>query len=227
MSVVGCPLLKQIIKLSRRSMDDGQRTKKTMNISTLIAVFLTLCIFSFLYKDNPFYKFAEHLLVGISVGYVLVMAVNTTLMPKLINPVFKQGELVYIVPGILGIFMLLRFFPRYTWLSRISIALIIGAGAGVAIPATIQARLFSQMQASMKDFTSIDGIIIFLGIATTLAYFFFSKEHKGWFGATAKMGTWFLMIFFGATFGYTVMSRISLLIGRMQFLLGDFLHIIK
>ena len=227
MSVVGCPLLKQIIKLSRRSMDDGQRTKKTMNISTLIAVFLTLCIFSFLYKDNPFYKFAEHLLVGISVGYVLVMAVNTTLMPKLINPVFKQGELVYIVQGILGIFMLLRFFPRYTWLSRISIALIIGAGAGVAIPATIQARLFSQMQASMKDFTSIDGIIIFLGIATTLAYFFFSKEHKGWFGATAKMGTWFLMIFFGATFGYTVMSRISLLIGRMQFLLGDFLHIIK
>jgi hypothetical protein len=155
------------------------------------------------------------------------MAVNTTLLPKMVIPVFKQGELVYIVPGILGIFMLLRFFPRYTWLSRISIALIIGAGAGVAIPATIQARLFSQMQASMKDFASIDGIIIFLGIASTLAYFFFSKEHKGWFGATAKVGTWFLMVFFGATFGYTVMSRISLLIGRMQFLLGDFLHIIK
>lgn len=198
-----------------------------MNIETLIVTFLTLCIFSFLYRDNPFYKLAEHLLVGISVGYVLVISVNTTLMPKLVNPVFKQGEFVYIIPGILGIFMLLRFVPRFTWLSRISIALIIGAGAGVAIPATIQARLFGQMQASMSEFASIDGIIIFLGIATTLAYFFFSKEHKGWFGATAKMGTWFLMIFFGATFGYTVMSRISLLIGRMQFLLGDFLHIIK
>jgi hypothetical protein len=198
-----------------------------MDLGTLIAVFLTLCIFSFLYKDNPFYKFAEHLLVGISVGYVLVIALNTTLMPKLINPVFKQGEFVYIIPSILGLFMLLRFIPRYAWLSRISIALIIGAGAGVAIPATIQARLFSQMQASMSDFVSIDGIIIFLGIATTLAYFFFSKEHKGWFGSTAKVGTWFLMIFFGATFGYTVMSRISLLIGRMQFLLGDFLHIIQ
>ena len=140
-----------------------------MDLGTLIAVFLTLCIFSFLYKDNPFYKFAEHLLVGISVGYVLVIALNTTLMPKLINPVFKQGEFVYIIPGILGLFMLLRFIPRYAWLSRISIALIIGAGAGVAIPATIQARLFSQMQASMTDFASIDGIIIFLGIATTLA----------------------------------------------------------
>ena len=198
-----------------------------MELGTIIAVFLTLCIFSFLYRDNPFYKFAEHLLVGISVGYVLVIALNTTLMPKLVIPVFKQGEFVYIIPGILGLFMLLRFFPRYAWLSRISIALIIGAGAGVAIPATIQAKLFSQMQASMNSFASIDGIIIFLGIATTLAYFFFSKEHKGWFGATAKVGTWFLMIFFGATFGYTVMSRISLLIGRMQFLLGDFLHIIN
>ena len=30
-----------------------------------IAVFLTLGIFSYLYKDNPFYKIAEHLFVGV------------------------------------------------------------------------------------------------------------------------------------------------------------------
>jgi hypothetical protein len=180
-----------------------------------------------LYKDNPFYKFAEHLLVGVSVGYVLVIALNSTVMPKLINPVFKEGRFDYIVPGILGLFMLVRFFPKIAWLSRISIALIIGAGAGVAIPATIQAKIFAQMQATMINFASVNGIIVFVGVATTLAYFFFSKEHKGWFGATARVGTWFLMIFFGATFGYTVMSRISLLIGRMHFLLGDVLHLIK
>ncbi|MGB2806076.1 MAG: hypothetical protein WBD64_14395 [Candidatus Zixiibacteriota bacterium] len=198
-----------------------------MSVGILIAAFLTLCIFSFLYRDNPFYKFAEHLLVGVSVGYVLVIALNTTVMPKLINPVFKQGRFDYIVPGILGLFMLVRFFPKIAWLSRISIALIIGAGAGVAIPATIQAKIFAQMQSTMINFASVDGIIVFIGIATTLAYFFFSKEHKGWFGTTARVGTWFLMIFFGATFGYTVMSRISLLIGRMHFLLGDVLHVIK
>ena len=198
-----------------------------MEIGTLIAAFLTICIFSFLYKDNPFYKFAEHLLVGISVGYILVIAFNTTVTPKLINPIFQEGKFVYIIPGILGLFMFARFLPKYVWLSRISIALIIGAGAGVAIPATMQAKILAQMQASMKDFATIDGIIIFVAVATTLAYFFFSKEHKGWFGKTAKVGTWFLMIFFGATFGYTIMSRISLLIGRMQFLLGDFLHVIK
>lgn len=198
-----------------------------MEIGIIIAAILTLCIFSFLYRDNPFYKFAEHLLVGVSVGYVLVIALNTTVMPKLINPVFKEGRFDYIIPGILGLFMLVRFFPKIAWLSRISIALIIGAGAGVAIPATIQAKIFAQMQATMINFASVNGIIVFVGIATTLAYFFFSREHKGWFGTTARVGTWFLMIFFGATFGYTVMSRISLLIGRMHFLLGDVLHVIK
>ena len=34
-----------------------------------MAAFLTLAIFSFLYKDNPFYKFAEHLFVGVSAAF--------------------------------------------------------------------------------------------------------------------------------------------------------------
>ena len=198
-----------------------------MDVGTLIAAFLTLCIFSFLYKDNPFYKFAEYLLVGISVGYFLVTAINTTVLPKLISPLFKQGNLVYLIPGILGLLMFTRFSRKLSWLSRISLALVIGAGAGVSIPAVMQAQIMAQMRASMVSFASINGIIIVLAISTTLIYFFFSKEHKGWFGGTAKIGVWFLMVFFGATFGYTVMSRVSLLIGRMQFLLADFLHIIK
>ena len=36
--------------------------------------FLTVCILSFLYRDNPFYKFAEHLYVGISAGYWTVVS---------------------------------------------------------------------------------------------------------------------------------------------------------
>jgi hypothetical protein len=43
----------------------------------------------------------------------------------------------------------------------------------------------------------------------------------------ANLGIIFLMLGFGASFGYTVMSRISLLIGRMQFLLGDWLGVIQ
>jgi hypothetical protein len=35
------------------------------------------------------------------------------------------------------------------------------------------------------------------------------------------------MIFFGTTFGYTVMSRMSTFIGRAEFLLTDFFHLTR
>jgi len=198
-----------------------------VDLSTLIAAILTLFIFSFLYKDNPFYKFAEYLLVGISVGYFIVISIKTTVVPKLIFPIFREGDLLYLIPGILGFFMFLRFFPKLAWLSRISMALIIGAGAGVSIPAMMQAQIFAQMKASMGSYASINNIIVALAVITTLSYFFFSREHKGALGTSAKIGVFFMMLFFGATFGYTVMSRVTLLIGRAQFLLGDFIGIIK
>ena len=66
-----------------------------------------------------------------------------------------------------------------------------------------------------------------VGVFATLVYFFFSKEHKGLLGGTAKLGIWFLMVAFGASFGYTVMARVSLLIGRLTFLLRDWLHLIE
>lgn len=165
--------------------------------------------------------------MGISVGYFIVISIKTTVVPKLIFPLFKQGDLLYLIPGILGFFMFLRFFPKLAWLSRISMALIIGAGAGVSIPAMMQAQIFAQMKASMGSYASINNIIVALAVITTLSYFFFSREHKGALGTSAKIGVFFMMLFFGATFGYTVMSRVTLLIGRAQFLLGDFLGIIK
>ena len=73
------------------------------------------------------------------------------------------------------------------------------------------------------DFTAI---IVIVGVLSTLTYFYFSREHKGMIGKVSKVGTYFLMIFFGATFGYTVMSRMSTFIGRIDFLLTDFLHIL-
>jgi hypothetical protein len=70
-------------------------------------------------------------------------------------------------------------------------------------------------------------VVAIAGIFSVLIYFFFSKEHKGALGGVAKLGIWFLMVAFGASFGYTVMGRVSLLIGRMQFLLRDWLHLIE
>jgi hypothetical protein len=63
------------------------------------------------------------------------------------------------------------------------------------------------------------------GVVSTLLYFYFSKPHTGVLGGVATLGIWFIMISFGAHFGYTVMARVSLLIGRVQFLVIDWLHL--
>jgi hypothetical protein len=76
-------------------------------------------------------------------------------------------------------------------------------------------------------FFNLDFFLIFIGVVTTLIYFYFSVPHTGTIGHLARVGIWFIMISFGASFGYTVMARISLLIGRVQFLLIDWLHIIS
>ncbi|KPJ73821.1 hypothetical protein AMJ52_02950 [candidate division TA06 bacterium DG_78] len=213
-----------------------------MNISydfwIMVSAFLTLCIFSFLYKDNPFYKFAEHLFVGVSNGYLVTITWHGVLWPEALKPVLFQGQWWLIIALIIGALYFTRFIPRISWLIRVPIAISIGYSTGAAIPATIQADIIRQIQGTIltsKNFQTwnagtmgiVWSIILFIGVACTLSYFYFSREHKGVLGVTSRIGIIFIMIGFGAAFGYTVMARISLFIGRLQFLLGDWLGIIN
>ncbi len=217
-----------------------------------VGTFLTFCIFSFLYQDNPFYRFAEHLVVGVSAGYWIAILYHTSLTDKWIEPLFdsfaafgspegsflgKIGSLMLsVIPGAMGVLMFSRFFKKASWISRWPIAFYLGVSAGVALPAYLQGFVIRQVAANMMDPRSIFGlifaggsaanffqgigeIIIIIGSICGLAYFYFSAEHKGIFGGAAKLGIWILMIGFGATFGYTVMARISLLIGRLNYLI--------
>ena len=202
-----------------------------MDPGTIVAGILTIAILSFLYGDNPVYKMAETLLVGVSMGYVLVITWTNTLMAVLFKPLFVESQFWLILPLIFGLFMFGRFHKSTSFLSRYSMAVLIGSGAGVAIPAMLGARTLRQMTATVEMvqgdslFMIFSGLVVVVGLFTTLSYFYFSREHEGIMGRSAKVGTYFLMIFFGTTFGYTVMSRVSTFIGRMDFLLSDFLHL--
>jgi len=187
------------------------------------AAFFTLCIFSFLYKDNPFYRFAEHLVVGVSAGYFAIILYYNGLVPKLINPVFRQGKLHYIVPGLLGLLMWTRFSKKWSWLSRYSIAVYMGVATGVVIPLYMYTHVLRQAAATMVPvgFTSLpllNNLLVLIGVLSGLVYFFFSKAHTGVFGKISRVGIFILMIGFGAGFGLTVMGRISLLVDRILFL---------
>jgi hypothetical protein len=87
--------------------------------------------------------------------------------------------------------------------------------------------LLPQISDTLRPLVNVNNIVVFVGCITTLFYFYFSREHTGALGAVSRIGIIFIMIGFGASFGYTVMSRISLLIGRFYFLFHDWLPIIR
>jgi len=191
-----------------------------------IGALLTLCIFSFLYKDNPFYRFAEHLFVGVSAGYWLVYNYWNIVKPNLIDPLAAR-RWQYLLPLALGIFMLTRLCPKIGWLSRWPIAFMIGSGSGLMVITYLQSNFLEQIKSTLVPldpsgqpwYVLANNLILLVGVVSGLVYFFFSKAHTGVTGGVARIGIVFLMVSFGASFGYTVMARISLLIGRLYFLL--------
>jgi hypothetical protein len=198
----------------------------TIAIWQIVAAILTLAIFSYLYRDNPLYKFAEHLFVGVGAGYWLCVEFQNTLVPNLFQRL-AAGDAIFLIPLALGMLLFTRFFTRIAWLSRWSMGLMVGAFAGLAVIGFLQSELMTQIEANMLSVntgdaaTNVNNLLLIVGLVTSLFYFFFSAEHAGNLGRVARVGIWFLMISFGASYGFTVMSRISLLIGRLQFLLQE------
>jgi len=206
-----------------------------------IAAFFTLAIYSFLYRDNVVYKFVENVFIGVAAGYLVVIIFFNNIKPDLVVPLFTEGRLVLLIPLAMMLLVFTRIFAKVGWLSRIPIAFVVGVGAGLAIPNTMMAMVVAQLGGTANiQFTSPDvvvgslagirlltgGLILLLGTIAALIYFFFSLPHEGPVGQVARVGTWVIMIGFGASFGYTVMARISLLIGRVLFLMRDWLMII-
>lgn len=202
-------------------------------IGAWVATGLTLFIFTFLYEDNPIFKLAEHLYVGISVGYTIVKAYDTVIVHLIYVPMVKEGDWSLLVPVGLGVLMLARYVPKAAWLSRYAFAFIVGVGSGLAIPRTISSFILKQVEDTIRPLltvlpdggvtftvnllnpaSNLNAVILLIGVVSVLFYFFFSLEHDGPLKTAARTGILFLMIAFGAAFGYTVMARMSLLIGR-------------
>ena len=204
-----------------------------------VAAFLTLCILSFLYRDNPFYRFAEHLFIGVAVGYGIVQTIHNGFIPVAWKPLATaftdetaRSGFIKLIPVCSGLLFFARLSPRHTWLIRYPIAILIGYGAGVAIPLVLQTDIFAQVRGTLTPFGSLTAlsageifgaVLMVTGVICTLTYFFFSVEHRGAVGGLSKIGIAFLMIGFGSAFGNTVMGRVALLIQRVNFLINDWL----
>lgn len=174
--------------------------------------------------------------------------VRATMVPGLAVPEHPTKDfLLALVPLGLAVMLLWRLMPKGGWIAVWPLAVVIGTFAGMRLTASIEADFMAQIAATMKPLVAtkeivpdattataatttqfdlsgtVGAILGLVGVVTVLVYFFFSLEHRGVVGRTARVGVWFLMITFGAAFGLTVMGRITLLAGRFEFLFTDWL----
>ena len=209
------------------------------SIGVWVAALATLSVYSYLYKENAFFRTTEHLLVGLTAAHLSVMGfVNIRDMAW--KPFVNGTKWWAIIPIIGGLLLLARWFPKAAWLSRIPLSFMMCVAGAVTVTGQIDAAFLRQITATMMPLNSVNNVLFVLSVICTLAYFFFTvtaRVHEqdtgiSLFGrriliGASEIGKWAMMVGFGTAFGTSVMARISLFIGRLQFLLTDWIHILK
>ncbi|MBS7648617.1 MAG: hypothetical protein QXU67_01665 [Candidatus Bathyarchaeia archaeon] len=197
-----------------------------------IAAIFTIACLSFLFKDNVVFHTVESIFIGTSVAYIMTFSIEAIRKTAWV-PLLK-GELIWIFPMILGVLYLTRLSPQIRWISRYPVSLLVGIGTGLAARAVLQVNLLAQIEDTVRirDLTAtgiINITVVFLGVILGILYFVFTFRPKGTleplFNYLTRGGRIIIMAAFGSMYGNTVLGRFSLLIGRLQFLLWDWLKL--
>lgn len=201
----------------------------------------TILIFSYLLGDNPFFRLAIHIFIGVSAAYVALVTINNVLIPRLIIPLINgtQGErLLSLLLFIPSLFLFTKATPLRkagNW----SVAILVGIGAAAAVGGAITGTLFPQILGTINSVDpsayaistsrwdqAINGFIIVLGTVTTLIYFHFgaretpghSSERLPIIENISKIGKVFLAITFGALYAGVYLSSLAALVERLTFI---------
>jgi len=203
-----------------------------------LAAFITIGIYTFLYKENPAQKIGEYMIVGLGLAHSIVLAYqNVRTMAW--GPMVNSGQWYMAVPIILGFLLWTRFFKQYSYISRTAMALIVGVGAAVALRGSLDADLFGQLLATIRlPLDNPSNWLVVVGVFGTLAQFMYITTAVGTMGGRRNylsealhwIGTYIgqatIMMALGAAFAYTIMGRVSTVIGRLQFLFRDWIYLI-
>lgn len=191
-----------------------------------------LCLFSFIYNENPMYRLFEHIYVGASAGYAIVINYGN-IVDRGWTPMVTKGQWNLLIPMILGVLLYARFIKPIAWISRWSMSFLIGIGVGISTYGMLQSQLIAQSKAAMvplwiagKTGTSLNNIIMVVGVLSVVFYFFFAIEQKGVAKRVSLFGRYVMMVTFGVAFGNVAMGRLSLLLGCITDIFGKWLGII-
>jgi hypothetical protein len=172
------------------------------SLPDILALVLTLMVFSYLVGDNPLYRLAVHLFVGATAGYAVLVAYYTVIAPQMFTPIadsVKQGStallsLPTLLPALFGlmlsVFLLLKISPATTRLGSVATAFLVGVGSAVAVGGAVTGTLFPQTGAtflSLLPFNQfgvfqaerlIDSLIIIVGTLATLGFFYYGARAR-------------------------------------------------
>lgn len=213
----------------------------------------TLGVYTFLIKENPISRFFEHVFIGIAAGLGIVLSIKNFLWPMILKPllgldivIYPDGTaskpyepllLLYILPMLFGLLYYFIYSKQHAWIAKLVIGFSLGASGGLAFKGFFN-QMLPQLSGSFKPLLVFDGaefkpwaslenLFFVLTLLVVMHYFFFSFKSSQQSGSRVSLaGRWLLMVCFGAFFGSTVMARLSLLVERLQFLLGDFSAVI-
>lgn len=200
----------------------------SMNIWHWTAAICILAMWTFLFKENPIFRIAEHVFVGGTAGHAIGMAVGNIYRYGW-NPLVHNQQLLLFVPIILGVLLYSRFIPKIAWLSRWPVAFLVGVGTGQAIYTSLRTQVINQSLGAMVSLSgdtvgvTINALIGIVGLLAVLSYFLFSIPQSGALEKFSRAGRWIMMVTFGVSFGNVVSGRISVLLGELTKILGDWL----
>ena len=221
-------------------------------ISGLIGFLFTLFIFSYLLGDNPLYRIAVYIFVGVSAGYIAAIVFWQVLIPKLAMPFASkdpQAITLAIIPLVFSTMILLKISPRLTSLASPAMAFLAGVASAVAVGGAVNGTLVPQILATANGYDmqaaaaqNVGGIemllnsgIVLLGAVTTLAYFHFGarKARDGSvrrfvvIDILAWIGGIFIAITLGALFAGMYSAALTAFIERINSMIDFIFQILK
>jgi len=194
-------------------------------LSGLLGFLFTVALLSYLVGDNPVYKIALHIFIGVSIGYATLVVMFQVLVPRLLVPVLSGNTLLMLlslVPLLLFAALLTKLNPRLALIGNISVAYLLGVGSAVAVGGAVQGTLFPQIGAawSLAETNIVSGIIAMLITAIVLLSFQFWQFEREKLGQAAiildaynivqAIGKGFLVITLGAIYGSMILSGIAI-----------------
>jgi hypothetical protein len=207
-------------------------------IAGVIAFLFTVMVLSYLIGDNPLFRVAIYIFVGVSAGYVAVVAWWQVIWPNVIMRALtgtptERGLLA--VPVLLGGLLLMKAWPPLSRLGMPAMGLLTGAAAAVALGGAVSGTLLPQAGATIaafdpQTFTSlesvVDALLILAGVIATLAYFHFGARTTAegsvqrfraieW---TAFAGRIFIAVALGVLFVGIYSAALTAMIERLHFL---------